>query len=513
VSRRAPGPLARASAAKPASPKGGVLQRRCACGTHTLAGSECEACRGEGNRTPGAVPAIVHEVTGSPGQPLDDETRSSMEKRFGHALAGLRSLSRVPRTPQRDTRVNEPGDRYEQEADDVARRVMGRDESRGALTEPGRFDFSRVRVHTDPKARASAQAVGARAYTLGSHIVFNAGTYAPHEPAGEHLVAHELTHVEQQKDGDPAGGLVQRVGFFQAIARFFGGGTFSEEELQKYLKFLRENRTIENNNDSDNKAREVVRRWKAGDAAFHILEVNVRILLIQEMASGYLSGGDQQGILDLVDEAIPSERQTILAAMDSAMRSRFDDDARKRLEGITSQQDVDELSLGDAWSVAGVQRILHRQGDDATIRTIIDKGIVVTRFTTAYDKWEYDDKHVEEVELKGLYGNREGSELRIRASLDNQQAASTIFHEVGHYTSTVDAYLEQEIQARIAQEHFNIRHGLPTSEPGYRNADGTVNESEIRKSVTDSPHYNPTGRKRIGRRYEGEVPVSGWSIP
>ena len=59
-------------------------------------------------------------------------------------------------------------------------------------------DFSAVRVHTDPEAAESARAVGARAYTAGSHVVFGAGAYTGGTVAGRRLVHHELTHVVQQ---------------------------------------------------------------------------------------------------------------------------------------------------------------------------------------------------------------------------------------------------------------------------------------------------------------------------
>ncbi|OWQ45598.1 hypothetical protein CDL60_19470 [Roseateles noduli] len=59
-------------------------------------------------------------------------------------------------------------------------------------------DFSAVRVHADSGAADAARAVQARAYTLGAHIVFDAGEYAPHTDGGRRLLAHELTHVVQQ---------------------------------------------------------------------------------------------------------------------------------------------------------------------------------------------------------------------------------------------------------------------------------------------------------------------------
>ena len=66
-------------------------------------------------------------------------------------------------------------------------------------------DFSRVRVHADADAAASAASLGARAYTLGSDIAFAAGEYRPRTQAGDELLAHELTHVLQQRALDSSG--------------------------------------------------------------------------------------------------------------------------------------------------------------------------------------------------------------------------------------------------------------------------------------------------------------------
>jgi hypothetical protein len=70
-------------------------------------------------------------------------------------------------------------------------------------------DFSDVRIHTGSDAHASAKAVNAHAYTVGSDIVFQRGAYDPESVAGRTMLAHELTHVVQQRsgpvDGDATG--------------------------------------------------------------------------------------------------------------------------------------------------------------------------------------------------------------------------------------------------------------------------------------------------------------------
>jgi hypothetical protein len=60
------------------------------------------------------------------------------------------------------------------------------------------YDFGQVRVHTHSRAAESARAVNARAFAIGSDIVFGAGQYSPETVVGKRFLAHELTHVVQQ---------------------------------------------------------------------------------------------------------------------------------------------------------------------------------------------------------------------------------------------------------------------------------------------------------------------------
>jgi Domain of unknown function (DUF4157) len=73
-------------------------------------------------------------------------------------------------------------------------------------------DFSDVRVHTGGAASDSAKSVNAQAYTVGSDVVFQDGKYDPSSSDGKVMLAHELTHVVQQRqgpvDGTPTGGGV-----------------------------------------------------------------------------------------------------------------------------------------------------------------------------------------------------------------------------------------------------------------------------------------------------------------
>jgi Domain of unknown function (DUF4157) len=97
--------------------------------------------------------ALVEDVLRTPGEPLDGATQASMTRRLGH-------------------------------------------------------DFSRVRVHADEHAAASAAALYAKAYAVREHVVFGAGRFEPGSSEGRRLLAHELAHVVQQAGpGAPTGGL------------------------------------------------------------------------------------------------------------------------------------------------------------------------------------------------------------------------------------------------------------------------------------------------------------------
>jgi hypothetical protein len=186
---------------------GHVLQRQCACGQHTVAGGECAECRKKreggmlqraavGHDAMGDVPPIVHEVLRSAGQPLDAATRVFMEPRFGHDFSTVQ-LRVAPGLARTGLALGAPGNAFEREAERVGASVGQKHipDTRGG------YDFGAVRLHTDVRAAESARAVNALAYTVGSHIVFGSGQYAPGTNGGRQLLAHELTHVAQQGAG------------------------------------------------------------------------------------------------------------------------------------------------------------------------------------------------------------------------------------------------------------------------------------------------------------------------
>jgi hypothetical protein len=186
-----------------------------------------------------------------------------------------------------------------------------------------------------------------------------------------------------------------------------------------------------------------------------------------------------------------------------------------RLQGC--RHHASQPDLHHRWQPEDVVRILAQSGDQNVITEVFNHGFSILSFNNAFDKWRNDDGTEEEVPIPTLRGNtnRDEKKIRLRDSLTNQQATQTLFHESHHLTSSVHNGLEQEIQVRIETERFLIRRGWPPAKPSYRNPDGTINEAAIRADIMGSPHYNPTGRTRIGRRYTGDqvMPASRWRLP
>jgi len=75
------------------------------------------------------------------------------------------------------------------------------DMDRGFMERRFGVDFSAVRVHTDGNAVQMNRELNAQAFTYGRNIYFGAGRYVPGSSPGRRLLAHELTHVVQQRGG------------------------------------------------------------------------------------------------------------------------------------------------------------------------------------------------------------------------------------------------------------------------------------------------------------------------
>ena len=175
--------------------QGGLLQRKCAaCGNHTVAGEECTDCKKR--KTLGLQTKLnINE----PGDRYEQEA-----DRIADQVMAMPAHSTISRSPLNIQRFSGESSGQGNEVPESVHQVLA---SYGRPLEPGlrqdmeaRFghDFSHVRVYTDAAAEQSAREVNAYAYTVVSGIVFGANRFVPSTQEGCRLIAHELTHVVQQ---------------------------------------------------------------------------------------------------------------------------------------------------------------------------------------------------------------------------------------------------------------------------------------------------------------------------
>ena len=173
----------------------GVLQRKCSCGGSMAPSGECLDCN---KKRKLQTKLMVNE----PGDKYEVEAD--------------RVAASVLRMSDADVDLREGGAKYIQRkgngetafsAPPIVEEVLRTpgqplDTSTRAFMDP-RFghDFGEVRVHTDARAAESARTVNAMAYTVGRDVVFGIGQYASKTELGKRLLAHELTHVIQQGSG------------------------------------------------------------------------------------------------------------------------------------------------------------------------------------------------------------------------------------------------------------------------------------------------------------------------
>ncbi|MBS1912179.1 MAG: DUF4157 domain-containing protein [Bacteroidetes bacterium] len=150
---------------------------------------------------------LARTAAGLSVNPTNDSYEHEAERTASHVMnGGLGSNAQLAQAPAGIQRspAAEAGGGGSASAGPAGLASTGRplDATSRTFMEP-RFgtSFEGVRIHTGPDAAASAAELGASAYTVGRDIVFGAGMFRPETHDGQHLLAHELAHVVQQRPG------------------------------------------------------------------------------------------------------------------------------------------------------------------------------------------------------------------------------------------------------------------------------------------------------------------------
>lgn len=171
-----------------------LLQRKCACGAGTA--DHCPACE---RRKKTSLQARL--AVGPAHDPLEQEAdrvaaqvlHGDRPSAIGRAGTALTQPSAAP--------AQNGAPRTAPDSVDAVLASTGSPLAPALRDDMGRrfgHDFSQVRIHADSLATRATHALGAHAWTVGQHIAFAPGRFAPDSRAGRQLLAHELTHVVQQ---------------------------------------------------------------------------------------------------------------------------------------------------------------------------------------------------------------------------------------------------------------------------------------------------------------------------
>jgi hypothetical protein len=116
-------------------------------------------------------------------------------------------LQRQPEEEEEELQTQPDASQFPKVSDNIENRIDSArgggqrlsDDIREPMAQAFNTDFSGVRVHTDSEANALNQQLSAKAFTSGQEIFFREGEYNPNSDTGKTLLAHELTHVVQQR--------------------------------------------------------------------------------------------------------------------------------------------------------------------------------------------------------------------------------------------------------------------------------------------------------------------------
>ncbi len=185
-----------------------LLQRTCACGGTPDVDRMCEACREK--RLSGVQTKLV---VNQPGDRYEQEAdRIADQVMRMPATAGQRQAVHEEEEEDEDQEEMLPAKQAAARASalnpSIEAGIQGVRQGGGQPLYPAtpavmesRFghDFRHMRIHTATAAANAARAVRARAFTIGSDVVFGQGQYTPGTREGRRLLAHELAHVVQQR--------------------------------------------------------------------------------------------------------------------------------------------------------------------------------------------------------------------------------------------------------------------------------------------------------------------------
>jgi peptidoglycan hydrolase-like protein with peptidoglycan-binding domain len=496
------------------------------------------------------------------GKPLDcDDCETALRRSTDKSeSAGTVSLGNA----ESDVRISDPTDAHEQEAERVAEAIARRprsDESRedtrqnavrstggtatsttegpfeavrtGGRSLPdstreffeGQFgaDLSDVRVHTGSNADVAAQSIDAEAFTVGSDVVFASGNYRPETSSGRRLLAHELTHVVQNRPGQRAatatvrrqvatGGQPVAIGSGATGAlgpdSLHGGSGSTGSPGQSDLSSPRfaGNETLESVLDD----RKLLRRGDRGEAVRRVQRalVDAGHYLTDHGVDG-IYGPETAAAVEAFQQANGLSQDGIVGdGTLQVLDSEYPEPNQRTAPGFESGGDWTEQCVLDVfceWNEKAVEEF----GSVVDLATFEKVRIETRRFENGM--WRPDTR----VERWNGYLSAGDEEIGIRKDLSCEEACGTLYQEWYHLHQPRDQPIyRSEVRAHRAEEQFRIDHGLPADSAQFRRTDPESNEQVVDvegiESYVQDKYLEPGEEKSKdirGRTLGGKVEV------
>lgn len=321
-------------------------------------------------------------------------------------------------------------------------------------------DFSNVRIHTDPSAVGMNKKLGALAFTHGSDIYFNSGKFDAQSKVGKKLLAHELTHVVQQRKS-PNTKIQRAIGDGHDLSSPRFAGDIELEEVYDGNKVL-----------------------ERGERGGHVNKIQHAIqdkgfFLIHHGIDGIFEGETQGGVRNyqqhkgISADPIGKVGSHTMAALDADFPTVSDNSS------TLSQNPADVSCIQELlcpWNEAiindfrgGARRVIFV--DDLFWADEIFQG----------GSWQPHP-------MPGA-GETSGNTIRLNISNDCETVARTLYHEYQHARSPrrlrTEPWADEEDYAYTLETNWSIARGL-SPDPGLVTTDPVSGETVIDQASLDA---------------------------
>ena len=408
----------------------------------------------------GVSEAAVDRALASGGRPLDESTRRTMGRRFGH-------------------------------------------------------DFSAVRIHDDAIAASTASSIDAAAFTVGTDIAFGAGRFSTASAEGTHLLAHELAHVVQTSGHQPTAAPRAPIVHRSPLAVWLGlsEGDWEESELRRFLDRITSRREIERRYDADNKARAIVRLWRASSPGWD-LQPAEKIMLIREMMHGPTLNADETAIIDLLEFSDASDLRAMIGTADGITYREIEPDINgaerdrlRRWAGARFRGGRDAL-MEHRVDVIGPARPAGAPTfgfNTATFDALVSSDRTLEQLIQIIDLYSDQDRHQAMHHLSQVRRPRENAALRRLAALHD--AASTRA-ERDRIVQVARRYQDQRLKVERILHHY-MGQDVPATVGDLR-VDTTATDPAQAQAIRDALRP-PVARMASGARVPFERTLAGES--